>query len=46
MSLAEHDATHGPLPVMASSDLVQAVQASGLRGRGGADFPTARKLLF
>ncbi len=45
MSLAEHDATHGPLPVMASSELVQAVQASGLRGRGGADFPTARKLL-
>lgn len=45
MSLAEHHAAHGPLPVMSSSELIEAVQASGLRGRGGADFPTARKLL-
>jgi NADH:ubiquinone oxidoreductase subunit F (NADH-binding) len=45
MSLAEHHRTHGRLPVMASSDLIEAVQASGLRGRGGADFPAARKLL-
>jgi NADH:ubiquinone oxidoreductase subunit F (NADH-binding) len=45
MSLAEHHETHGPLPPMASSDLIEVVQASGLRGRGGADFPTARKLL-
>ena len=45
MSLAEHHETHGPLPAMASSELIEAVQASGLRGRGGADFPTARKLL-
>jgi NADH:ubiquinone oxidoreductase subunit F (NADH-binding) len=45
MSLAEHHETHGPLPAMASSELIEAVQASGLRGRGGADFPAARKLL-
>ena len=45
MSLAEHHETHGPLPAIASSELIETVQASGLRGRGGADFPTARKLL-
>ena len=45
MSLAEHEATHGALPALAGSELIETVQASGLRGRGGADFPTARKLL-
>ncbi len=44
MTLAEHDRVHGPLPRVSSTDLIEAVEQSGLRGRGGADFPTARKL--
>jgi NADH:ubiquinone oxidoreductase subunit F (NADH-binding) len=44
MSLAEHDAVHGPLPPTSGPDLIEIVQRSGLRGRGGADFPTAVKL--
>lgn len=39
-SLAAHLAAHGPLPTV--SDLADAV--GGLTGRGGAGFPTARKL--
>lgn len=44
LSLAEHEAAHGPLPRIDSAALIAAVRDSGLRGRGGADFPTARKL--
>ncbi len=44
MSLAEHEQVHGPLPRMTPAELIDAVEQSGLRGRGGADFPTATKL--
>ncbi len=40
----EHTAAHGPLPVLRRADLLEAVEHSGLRGRGGAGFPTAAKL--
>lgn len=44
MSLAEHERVHGLLPAHAPADLIELIERSGLRGRGGADFPTARKL--
>jgi NADH:ubiquinone oxidoreductase subunit F (NADH-binding) len=44
MTLAEHERIHGPLPHPSPAELIEAVERSGLRGRGGADFPTARKL--
>ncbi len=44
MTLADHASVHGSLPRPAASELIEAVQRSGLRGRGGADFPTAIKL--
>jgi NADH:ubiquinone oxidoreductase subunit F (NADH-binding) len=44
MSLAEHARIHGDLPRLPAQELIEAVEQSGLRGRGGADFPTARKL--
>ncbi len=44
MTLAEHRAEHGPLPSVSGPELIEAVARSGLRGRGGADFPTATKL--
>lgn len=40
-TLAEHVGRHGPLPVV---DVIAAVDAAGLRGRGGAGFPTGHKL--
>ena len=40
--LASHHRRHGPLP--AAAGLVEAVRAAGLTGRGGAAFPTWRKL--
>jgi NADH:ubiquinone oxidoreductase subunit F (NADH-binding) len=39
-----HLALHGPLPVPAPQAIIAAVDAAGLRGHGGAAFPTARKL--
>jgi NADH:ubiquinone oxidoreductase subunit F (NADH-binding) len=44
LSLDGHRAVHGPLPPVRSTELIDAVDQSGLRGRGGADFPTALKL--
>ncbi|MEU4874495.1 NADH-ubiquinone oxidoreductase-F iron-sulfur binding region domain-containing protein [Streptomyces sp. NPDC021608] len=49
-TLADHLERHGPSPVErvltggGSTSLVAAVEAAGLTGRGGAGFPTARKL--
>ncbi len=40
--LAEHRARYGPLPAVDA--LLAAVERAGLRGRGGAGFPTGRKL--
>jgi NADH:ubiquinone oxidoreductase subunit F (NADH-binding) len=44
VSLAAHTRIHGPLPEIPPHRLIEEVERSGLRGRGGADFPTARKL--
>ncbi len=44
MTLAEHRRVHGDLPHRSPHELIEAIERSGLRGRGGADFPTARKL--
>jgi NADH:ubiquinone oxidoreductase subunit F (NADH-binding) len=43
LTLAEHQAIHGPLP-RAGRELIDVVEAAGLRGRGGANFPAAIKL--
>jgi NADH:ubiquinone oxidoreductase subunit F (NADH-binding) len=45
--LEYHYEVHGPLPTdrdLAGSQIVDLVEQAGLRGRGGAAFPTARKL--
>ena len=47
LSLAQHLRVHGPLPTRgpdAGARLLDAVQDSGLRGRGGAHASTAVKL--
>jgi NADH:ubiquinone oxidoreductase subunit F (NADH-binding) len=50
MTLGDHRAVHGPLPDLAAprrrrrDGLIELVEASGLRGRGGAGFPAAVKL--
>jgi NADH:ubiquinone oxidoreductase subunit F (NADH-binding) len=44
MSLREHATVNGALPLGAVPGLVELVEAAGLRGRGGAWFPTGRKL--
>jgi NADH:ubiquinone oxidoreductase subunit F (NADH-binding) len=50
MSLTEHLAVHGPLPLIrkpkrdAEHPLIEQIERAGLRGHGGAGFPTARKL--
>jgi NADH:ubiquinone oxidoreductase subunit F (NADH-binding) len=47
MNHEDHVLEHGPLPtpdLATSGALIDAVARAGLRGRGGADFPTAVKL--
>jgi NADH:ubiquinone oxidoreductase subunit F (NADH-binding) len=44
LTLGEHERVHGPLPDVDSQTLIAEVDLAGLRGRGGADFPTSRKL--
>jgi NADH:ubiquinone oxidoreductase subunit F (NADH-binding) len=41
--LADHERCYGPLPA-ATHRLIDVVDASGLTGRGGAGFPTGRKM--
>ncbi len=48
-SLTAHHATYGHLPVhrgrlTGAADLIELIDAAGLRGRGGGWFPTARKM--
>jgi NADH:ubiquinone oxidoreductase subunit F (NADH-binding) len=44
MTLDRHTQVHGALPRLSPHELIELVDQSGLRGRGGADFPAARKL--
>jgi NADH:ubiquinone oxidoreductase subunit F (NADH-binding) len=44
MTLSDHESVHGPLPSLAPMEIIERAERSGLRGRGGADFSTARKL--
>ncbi len=47
VELTHHVAVHGALPAVGPSDadaLIRIVDDAGLRGRGGAGFPTGRKL--
>ncbi len=43
-SLRDHLAAHGPLPALDTGRLIGLLAESGLTGRGGAGFPTWRKL--
>ena len=43
-SLAEHDRCFGPPPEYTGTQLVSMLDAAGLSGRGGAGFPTGRKI--
>jgi NADH:ubiquinone oxidoreductase subunit F (NADH-binding) len=42
--LAEHLSVHGPMPALTGADIVARTEQAGLTGRGGAAFPTGRKL--
>ncbi|PZS34525.1 MAG: NADH-quinone oxidoreductase subunit E [Pseudonocardiales bacterium] len=42
--LRAHEQVHGRLPNTGAADLIAAVRDAGLTGRGGAAFPTHRKL--
>lgn len=42
--LRAHEQAYGPLPAVPPAHLVAAVREAGLTGRGGAAFPTYRKL--
>ena len=49
VSFAAHRASYGPPPIAGRGDagrqkIIDLVNAAGLRGRGGAGFPTGRKL--
>jgi NADH:ubiquinone oxidoreductase subunit F (NADH-binding) len=43
-NLTEHARQYGTLPTDTGKQIIRAVSAAGLRGRGGAWFPTGRKL--
>ncbi|KAA0112080.1 NADH-ubiquinone oxidoreductase-F iron-sulfur binding region domain-containing protein [Mycolicibacterium sp. P1-5] len=43
-SIADHRAEFGELPAVARDDLVRCLDEAGLTGRGGAGFPTGRKV--
>lgn len=43
-SLDEHLRMFGPVPAVALAELISITERAGLTGRGGAGFPTARKL--
>jgi NADH:ubiquinone oxidoreductase subunit F (NADH-binding) len=43
-SLTDHAREYGTLPADTGKQIIRAVGAAGLRGRGGAWFPTGRKL--
>jgi NADH:ubiquinone oxidoreductase subunit F (NADH-binding) len=43
-SWTDHIAAFGPAPRIPAADLLESLEASGLSGRGGAAFPTWRKL--
>ena len=43
LPLADHIDRYGPVPFRAT-DLITEVERSGLTGRGGASFPTGRKM--
>ena len=42
-SLERHVDVHGPLPALPARRVIDAVEAAGLRGRGGSAFPAAVK---
>ncbi len=44
MTRADHEAVHGRFPEVGGDQLIEFVERSGLRGRGGADFPMATKM--
>jgi NADH:ubiquinone oxidoreductase subunit F (NADH-binding) len=44
VSLSEHEALHGPLPMASAAEIMAEVEEAGLTGRGGAAFPVHRKL--
>jgi NADH:ubiquinone oxidoreductase subunit F (NADH-binding) len=44
LTASDHERIHGPLPPRSGPELIEMVERSGLRGRGGADFPAAHKL--
>ena len=43
-TLAAHQQRYGPLPALAAPGLAALLDESGLTGRGGAGFPTGRKI--
>lgn len=42
--LADHQLQFGPLPEVVGPELVESLERAGLTGRGGAGFPSARKV--
>jgi NADH:ubiquinone oxidoreductase subunit F (NADH-binding) len=44
LDLAHHQDIWGPLPAIGGGELIALVESSGLLGRGGAGFPTGRKM--